>query len=186
MTLLEAKNTAMKLIDQYSSTTEPTDDTETADKLSSLFDAAQVFACTIKPIYKSITIAYTPGVSVLVEYDLPADFRQLKSARDENGNNYWAEVLGKKILFSGDEAHTIRVDYYAYPSHISDDTPDTYEFEVDQDVQQIIPYRVAADILKTDPSVDYTAFELVYNNMISNIDPRPTAGIFHVSGGINF
>ena len=44
------------------------------------------------------------------------------------------------------------------PTVIKEDTPDTFMLELDQDAQMILPYAIANDILKVDPSADYSAF----------------------------
>lgn len=85
-------------------------------------------------------------------------------------------------MITDQTAQTIRVDYYAYPTEIADDTPDDYEFELTQDAQQVLPYAVVSDLLKTDPSADYTAFEVKFNNLVASLSPASYAGISFVGG----
>ena len=44
--------------------------------------------------------------------------------------------------------------------------------ELDQDAQTALVYKVASDILKTDPSSDYTAFATEYQRVLQMLDNR--------------
>ena len=183
MTLGQAKNMAMKLMDEYMVDSPPTDDEETLAKLNAMFQAAQIFVCTVKPIKKNFTIDHAESNTVFNEYDLPGDFYQAFLIRDMDGNGYsHVEFHPPKILVTDKKAKQIRVDYYAYPQEITDETPDDYEFELEQDAQQVLPYAVVADLLKTDPSADYTTFEVKFNNMVANLNPSSYQGISFVGG----
>lgn len=182
MTLGQAKAMTMKLLDDYMIEAPPTDDEETLAKLNAMFQSAQVFLSTVKPIRKACTISHTPTDTWYAEYDLPDDFSQAYKVRDETGDNYSVEFLGTKILVEDTQPHTLRIDYYAFPTEITDETTDDFVFELSQDAQQVLPYAVAADLLKTDPSADYTAFEVKYNNLVQNLDPRQSVGISFVGG----
>ena len=76
--------------------------------------------------------------------------------------------------------------YYAYPKEIKDDEDDEkYKFDIDRDIQYVLPYAVASDILKSDRSVDYTAFENKYRTELSSLNPNKEEMQVHVSGGLN-
>ena len=49
---------------------------------------------------------------------------------------------------------------------------DDFYLELDNDAQALLPYKVADDILKTDPSVDYTAFATEYQRKLQLLDTR--------------
>ena len=85
----------------------------------------------------------------------------LNSSNKEIPVNY--NIIGKKIFLKQDEGKYI-IEYYAYPSDIDLDTEDDFELEIDKDAQNVLPYMVANDILKVDPSADYTAFYREYQN----------------------
>ena len=183
MTLGQAKAMAMKLMDEYMVDTPPTDDEETLAKLNSMFQAAQIFVCTIKPLEKYFIIEHPQSDTIFNEYDLPKDFYQAFLVRDAQGNGYGqVEFHEPKLMITDQTAQTIRVDYYAYPTEITDDTPDDYEFELTQDAQQVLPYAVVSDLLKTDPSAYYTAFEVKFNNLVASLSPASYAGISFVGG----
>ena len=174
---------AMKLMDEYMVESPPTDDEETLAKLNAMFQAAQVFVCTVKPIERSFIIDHEKSDTIFNDYDLPEDFYQAFFVRDMDGNGYnQVEFHPPKILVTDKQAKKIRIDYYAYPQTITDETTDDYEFELEQDAQQVLPYAVVADLLKTDPSADYTAFEVKFNNMVANLNPSSYQGISFVGG----
>ena len=58
------------------------------------------------------------------------------------------------------------IEYVPYLSVITDDTEDEFELEIDQDLQMILPYKVASDLFKTDPGEDWTAFEKEYQRRL--------------------
>ena len=76
------------------------------------------------------------------------------------------------------------MEYYAYPTIITEETDDDFELEIDQDVQLILPYAVANDILKVDPSSDYTAFYAEYKRKLENLDTRVTQPTVSIEEGI--
>ena len=56
--------------------------------------------------------------------------------------------------------------------------------ELDQDAQMILPYAVANDILKVDPSADYSAFLSEYQRKKQNLDTRRELPSVVVEGGV--
>ena len=56
-----------------------------------------------------------------------------------------------KIMEDG----TAEIDIFVYPERITSSTKDSYEFEVSADALEIMPYGVAADLLKSDVSAEY-------------------------------
>lgn len=67
MTLGQAKAMAMKLMDEYMVDTPPTDDEETLAKLNSMFQAAQIFVCTIKPLEKYFIKAILSSMNMICQ-----------------------------------------------------------------------------------------------------------------------
>lgn len=101
---------------------------------------------------------------------------QLKRVIALNEKNIEVEsdynVIGKKIYVSKESNAKYILEYYAYPSVITEETKDDFYLEIDQDVQLILPYAVANDILKVDPSSDYTAFLAEYKRKLEALDTR--------------
>lgn len=96
------------------------------------------------------------------------------------------ELKAGGTIIKAMEDGTAEIDYYCYPEAIHKDTPDTYEFEVSMDILEIMPYGVAADILKSDVSTNYgSVYSQRYETMIQRIDPRYSMGSITFEGGID-
>lgn len=92
------------------------------------------------------------------------------------------DIIGKKLYIKNDKGSYI-MEYYGYPEVITEDTPGDYELEIDQDVQvSCLPYAVANDILKVDPSADYTSFYQACRENIENIDTRIVLPSIEITG----
>jgi hypothetical protein len=75
--------------------------------------------------------------------------------------------------------------YYKYPTRIDENTEDTFEFELSDDALEILPYGVAADLLKSDVSNGYgQIYAQRYKEMLQTLDPRYNLGSVTFEGGI--
>jgi hypothetical protein len=93
-----------------------------------------------------------------------------------------SELRGKRITFLEDGQADIY--YFKYPERITEKTPDTYEFELDDDVLEIMPYGIAADLLKSDVSSNYgQVYANRYEMLKQGLDPRDTVHGAIVVGG---
>ena len=86
-----------------------------------------------------------------------------------------------KMLESG----TAEIDCYVYPERITEKTKDkAYEFELTPDVLEIMPYGVAADLLKSDVSSEYgSIYGTRYESMLQRLDPRYQMSTITIEGG---
>lgn len=102
-------------------------------------------------------------------------------------------VRGVEVEFKADntvikalESGIMEIDYFKYPERIDEKTKNSYEFELPNDVLEIMPYGVASDLLKSDVSSNYgEIYAKRYNDMIERLDPRYSMGSVVISGGIN-
>ena len=86
-----------------------------------------------------------------------------------------------KILESG----TAEIDVFVYPERITSKTKDSYEFELSDDALEIMPYGIAADLLKSDISAEYgTIYATRYESMKQMLDPRYQMSSIYIDGGI--
>jgi hypothetical protein len=85
------------------------------------------------------------------------------------------------------ESGTLELDVFVYPERITDSTKDkVYEFEISSDLLDIMPYGIAADLLKNDISTSYgKVYSTRYEEMKRMIDPRYTLSQITVEGGYN-
>ena len=168
MTLEDNKKITLGLIEEYSPTNEYlTDDEDIRDRLNLVYAPNYQHLATIKKILKTKTISISETTDSIGEYSLPMDMYQFKRlvALDSNNKEITPEfnIIGKKIFLKQNEGRYI-IEYYAYPTDINIETEGNFELEIDQDAQNVLPYMVANDILKVDPSADYTAFYKEYQN----------------------
>jgi hypothetical protein len=88
-----------------------------------------------------------------------------------------------KILEDG----IAEIDCYVYPKRITSNTvAEKYVFELTPDVLEIMPYGIAADLLKSDVSAEYgSVYATRYETMLQRLDPRYATSSIYIDGGIN-
>lgn len=116
-----------------------------------------------------------------IERECGYEVYQLASVQGVN-HTYKADGTVLKILESG----TLEIDCYVYPERITADTPESYEFEVSADVLEIMPYGIAADLLKSDVSTEYgSVYATRYETMLQRLDPRYHMTSVYIEGGVD-
>lgn len=178
MTLLEIKKKVLQLIEEISDGTELTNDPDIKAKLNSVINQVQFELARMKkiPAHKEVEVK----AREVFDMNTLDNFYQLRLLRF-NGDYDMIENL---VAFS--EEGTAQFYYYKYPVIITDETPDTYEFELSQDALEILPYGVASDLLKSDVSTEYGAvYSQRYETMLQRLDPRYSMGSITLEGGID-
>lgn len=182
MTVNDVKKQFLALIDEYAPENIKFTEDEDADvKFKTLLGLAYQAMANKKPIEKTKNLnhEYT-GENVYREYNLPS-MKQLRRiiVQDENnrlisGDYYF--VGERKIYINQNSNATYIAEYLIEPEVINDETDDDFELEIAQDAQFFLAYKIADDILKTDPSANYTAFANEYQRLLQDFDTR-TKGI---------
>jgi len=179
MTLGESKKITLALIEEYAPENELlTTDEDIAQRINLLYNPVYFEMAQLKKIRKTANISKTINENEYYrEYSLPYGMYQLESviALDTVTNkqvtaDYY--IVNTKIYINDKSNAVYKVMYFAYPTIINEETTDDFELEIDQDVQNLLPYAVASDILKSDPSADYSAFESKYISKRNSIDMR--------------
>ena len=177
MTLGENKKITLGLIEEYApGNPYLTDDDDISSRLNLLYSTRYQELSQIKKIIKTKELRekLSETEEGYEEYSMPSNLYQLRRiiALDENNNIVKADyyTLGKKIYLSKETNYKYVIEYYLYPSIITEETDDNFMLEIEQDAQMMLPYAVANDILKADPSSDYTAFYQEYKRMLDNFD----------------
>jgi hypothetical protein len=86
-----------------------------------------------------------------------------------------------KILGDG----ILEVECYVYPERITETTKGSYEFELSPDVLEVMPYGIAADLLKSDISAEYgNIYSVRYESMKQLLDPRYKMTSIYIEGGV--
>ena len=179
MTLEEMKAKVYSLIEEYSEDADNlTEDEDLAAKMNEVINQVQNELARIKKIPANTTMDVTEGQMISFN-DIDKMFYQLSTIKDVE-----YEVNLNTITFL--EEGTARIFYYIYPKRITEDTEDdAYKFELSQDALEILPYGVAADLLKSDVSSNYGAvYANRYREMLQQLDPRYAIQEVYISGGI--
>lgn len=179
MTLEEMKQKVYSLIEEYSEDAEElTEDEDLALKMNSVINQIQNELARMKKIEEYTTLDGSEG-DVIDFSSVDSDLYQLNIVRGVD-----CEIIGQKIKFN--EAGTAEVYYYKYPTQINADTDDSQELDLSIDALEIMPYGVAADLLKSDVSSNYgQIYADRYREMKSELDPRYSMGSVYIEGSIN-
>lgn len=111
-----------------------------------------------------------PDYKPYVKYQMPADFMEFNTIVHEGDTRvyrnqfqfYWE---GKRTLvLNYYDQGSFTVHYFRYPSDITQQTPDTYEFEIDIDAQELIPFYLAAHALMDEDMARAIQFLNEYEN----------------------
>lgn len=179
MTLKDMKLRVLSLIEEINPESEYlTDDIDIQAKINYVIDIKNHELARIKKIAatEKMTVAKDDEKNL---YEELSDFYKLKNII---GVKY--DLFDNIVTFQEDgEA---KIQYYKYPKLINSETPDTYKFELSRDVLEIMPYGIAADLLKSDVSAQYgRIYADAYNQALQMLDTRTSEGSIEIVGGIN-
>lgn len=183
MTLLEMKKKVLGLIEELNPNSALlTDDPDISTKINDVINQIMFELARLKKIPKYVEIEVANGD--IIEY---ADIEK------ECGYEVYqiALVGGVKCspkangtVFKFLENGTAEIECFVYPESITSKTKDSYEFELSNDVLEVMPYGVAADLLKSDVSTEYGAvYATRYESMLQRLDPRYQTGSITIEGG---
>lgn len=185
MTLFDEKKKVLALIEELNPDSEyMTDDPDIQAKINDVFNQVMFELARIKKIPQYVEIAVNKGDMLTfadIEEECGYEIYQLGTV---SGVSFSPKANGTilKILESG----TIEIDCFVYPERITEKTKDkAYEFELSPDVLEIMPYGVAADLLKSDVSAEYgSVYQARYETMLQRLDPRYQLTVVSVEGGV--
>ena len=161
-----------------------TDDPDIAAKYMAVANQILFELARIKKIAKYIEIQVKEWD--LVDYEtisgeLGYEVYQLGTV---GGVNYNIKANGTvlKVLESG----TMEIDCFVYPQMITEKNADKYQYELSQDALEVMPYGIAADLLKSDVSTEYgTVYATRYESMKQMLDPRYHMTSVYIEGGVS-
>lgn len=189
MTLFEMKKKVLQLIEEISTdATKLTDDPDIEAKLNSVINQVQNELARMKkiPAYKKIEVDTTTKDTYNFNDIKGTDSNEIYQLDVIRGIEYELKANGTivKCLENG----TMEVEYFKYPIAITDKTKDNeYTFELSDDALEVMPYGVAADLLKSDVSSNYGAiYSQRYETMLQRLDPRYNMGSIYIEGGIEW
>ena len=179
MTLKEMKLKVLRMIEEVGANA-LTDGVDIENKLNDVINQVMFELARIKKIpavmYKNMADDYIFDLRTI------EGFYQLYGARfkDMYGNEKNIELF-ESIIEVPCEG-TLKIRYYKYPTRITDNTTDSnYVFDLTEDVLEVMPYGVAADILKSDISNNYgKIYAERYEAMKQMLDPRYSTGMIYI------
>lgn len=197
MNYLDNKKITLSLIEEFNPDSEfLTDDSDIQTRLVSIYNTCLMNIARLKRVEKDYTFDDKEETENdnFQEFDLPSDVYVIKDiiVQDSDTNNIRGNQadyyrVGKKLYINTKIKGTHILRYYGYPKEIPSDIEekgeDTYKFDIDKDIQYLLPYAVASDILKIDKSVDYTAFENKYRMELQSLFSGKEEMHVHIDGG---
>lgn len=185
MTLLEMKKKVLGMIEEVNPNSEVlTDDPDIATKINDVINQVMFELARFKKIPKYVELEVTAGDLIdfaAIEKECGYEVYQLGLVC---GAEHSFKASGTVIKFS--ESGTAEIDCFVYPERITATTKDkAYEFELSADVLEIMPYGIAADLLKSDVSAEYgKSYAERYEELKSRLDSRYQMGSVYIEGGV--
>lgn len=185
MTLLEMKKKVLALIEELNPNSELlTDDPDISAKINEVTNQIMFELARMKKIPKYVEMEVSAGDVIEfadIEKECGYEIYQISVVC---GVNFTMKGNGTilKMLENG----TAEIDVYVYPERITEKTKDkAYEFELTPDVLEIMPYGIAADLLKSDVSAEYgSVYASRYETMMQRLDPRYAMNSIFIEGGV--
>jgi hypothetical protein len=183
MTLKEMKTKVLGLIEELNADSPYlTEDPDIATKINDVINQILFELARIKKIPKYFEMEVHEGdVLDFADFEKECGY-EVFQVYNVAGVQYDSKGYGTvyKILEDG----KAEVDLFVYPERITDKTKDNYEFELSADALEIMPYGVAADLLKADVSTEYgTVYATRYESMKQMLDPRYALPMITFEGG---
>lgn len=185
MKLLEMKKKVLALIEELNPDSEMlTDDPDIAAKFEDVITSIMFELARFKKIPDYVEMKVNEGDLIRFEDITDESDYEVYQISVIRGVSYDMKAQGTviKILETG----TAEIEYFRYPTRITDKNRAKYEFELSDDVLEIMPYGVAGDLLKSDISSDYgRIYSDRYEAMKQLLDPRYSMGTVYIEGGID-
>ena len=200
MTAKEMKIKTFSLIEEYyPERTELADDQDVIYKINGVINSIMLDLMKYRKIPAKYSYTLNENNKTLALSSIP-DFYQLNTIPDIEYN-----VVGNiEIIFNTEDLELpkeITIYYYKYPSlmdlifeatstqtkeEVSAEYDESFEIELDLDLQEIMPYGIASDLLKNDMISGYGRyFYERYTELKGLIDSRKTQGMAIIAGGID-
>lgn len=182
MTLEQMKKKVLALIEEIADTESFTNDPDIEAKLPYVINQIQYELSRVKkiPAYTELEVKEKDLIKfsdITTEHEI----YQLDIVKGIE-HEYKAQGTIIKCLEDG----IAEIEYFRYPTKIDETTQDTFEFELSDDVLEVMPYGIAADLLKSDVSNAYgNIYANRYEQMKQQIDVRYNTGSIEIESGVS-
>ena len=184
-TLGDVKIRTLALIEELNKENESlTDDPDIREKLPYVIDQVQHELARIKKIAEYVELAVVAGQTVRFA-DIAAECgKQIYQLDRVTGPAH--DMRANNTILKFQETGTAAIDCFVYPTQITEQTPDSFPMELSEDALNILPYGVAADLLKSDVSTSYgSIYASRYEQMLQRLDPRNAMPGISIEGGVD-
>ena len=186
MILREMKTKVLALIEELNPESEHlTDDPDIAAKMNEVINQVQFELARFKKIPKYAEMEVSAGDLVDFEAIGSKVGNEVYQIGLVGGVEHQFKANGTIVKFLADGM--AEIDCFVYPERITATTKDkAYEFELSADALEIMPYGVAADLLKSDVSAEYgKVYSQRYEEMKSRLDSRYQMASIYIEGGVS-
>ena len=186
MNLAEMKRKVLTLIEEYNPNSDLlSDDPDITAKINEVTNQIMFELARMKKIPKYVEMEVSAGDIIEfadIEKKCGYEVYQINLVC---GVDYTPKANGTVLKIK--ESGTAEIDAFVYPERITEKTKDKgYEFELSPDCLEIMPYGIAADLLKSDVSAQYgSVYATRYESMLQRLDPRYQMNSIYIDGGIS-
>ena len=186
MTYEEVKKKTLALIEEYNpDNTEMTDDPDIATKFRDVANMVMFELARQKKIPAYVETSVTAGQRITFDDIKKLCGRTVYQLGTVTGVH--CDIKGNGTIIKVLESGTAEIDVFVYPERITEENELGYEFELTSDVVEMMPYGIAADLLKSDVSAEYgSIYATRYETMLQRLDPRSHMTSVYIEGGVNF
>ncbi len=201
MTLKEMKIKIFSLIEEYyPERADLAEDSDVLNKINGVINSIQLDLMKYRKLNASYEVEITKEDSKIINLkDLLDDLYQLNKIVFDSDIEY-EMPNNETIILPSDYEGTFTIYYFKYPELLEIifegteeeqeierlEQDEDYEFELDADILEVMPYGIAADLLKMDMISNYGKyFDERYRELKNSIDPRRNSASVMISGGID-
>lgn len=142
--------------------------------------------------YTFASASEVPDYRPYVKYTLPTNAMEIKKIIQETENRQYGSlsdyfVEGKTtIVVNYYYVGSFRVEYFQYPTTIDSTTLDSFDFELDKEAQELIPYKMGGQAMLDDKETRSFGVILLnqYQSMLANLSTEQNAS-FAVIADVN-
>lgn len=186
MKLAEMKKKVLGLIEELNPNSELlTDDPDIATKLEDVITQIMFEMARFKKIPDYVEMEVEAGQLIRFEDITDETDYAVYQIDVISGVDYELKAQGTVIKFL--ESGTAEIEYFRYPTRITDKNRAKYEFELSDDALEVMVYGVASDLLKSDVSTNYgKEYAERYEALKSALDSRYATSSIYIDGGGNY
>ena len=184
MILKEMKQKVLGLIEELKPTSPLlTDDDDLSTKINDVTNQVMFELARIKKIPKYCEIEVNEGDIIdfaNIEKKCGYEVYQVDAIK---GVRVVSKARG--TVYKAMENGVAEIEVFVYPERITSKTKDSYEFELSADVLEIMPFGIAADLLKSDESANFgNIYSNRYETMLNRLDTRYQMATVTIEGGV--